>query len=64
MSFLTKNVLLLLKFYIHKCTFFKIPPRILAFKEEFKAYFETVKRMKSPKAVYLYSLLEDFGFII
>jgi len=37
---------------------------VFGFKEEFKAYLETVRRMKSPKAVYLYSLLEDFGFII
>jgi len=34
LSFVTNNVLLLLKFYIHKCTLFKIPPR-LSVKEEF-----------------------------
>lgn len=62
-SYVINNVLLLLKFYIHKCKFFKIPPKLVVFKEEFKVYLETVRRMKSPKAVYLYSLLEDFDFI-
>lgn len=33
------NLLVLLKCYIHKFKLFKIPPRLVLFKEEFVIYF-------------------------
>lgn len=60
-SYVINNLLLLLKFYIHKCKCVKIPPQLVVFKEEFVIYLDTLK-MKSPNVRYLYTLLEHFWF--
>lgn len=59
-SYVVNNLLMLIKFYIHKCKFCKTPPRFVVFKEEFAMYLKTLKSMKNPKARYLCTLIHDF----
>ncbi len=61
--YVINNLLLLLKFYIHKCTFFKTPPRLVVFiKEEFVIYLETLRGMKSPNCKIFVYFIRGFWF--
>ncbi len=60
-SYVINNLLLLLRFDIHKCTCFKSPPRLVVFKEESVIYLETLREMKSQSKICVY-FIRGFWF--
>ncbi len=43
---LINNIILLAKFFIHKCRYFKSPPLFIVFKNYFKYFSDALSKMK------------------
>lgn len=58
------NVLLLLaKSFIHKCRFFKSPPRFIVFKNYLRQYLKTLSKTKNKKAGILLDLFNKYNLL-
>lgn len=60
-DFLVNNIVILGKFYIHKCKFMKVKPRFISFHNEFLAFTKALKIMKSKNAMKLFRLIEKYN---
>lgn len=59
-EFLCNNVLIVAKFYLHKCRFVKVSPCFEAFKNDFIILFDSIKHLKMRSALKLFKLLAKY----
>ncbi len=62
-SYVINNFLLLLKIYIHKCNFFKTPPRLVVFKGVCHIFGDGKRDEKSQSKIFVY-FIKGFWFHI
>uniref|UniRef100_A0A1A8L6V8 Reverse transcriptase domain-containing protein n=1 Tax=Nothobranchius pienaari TaxID=704102 RepID=A0A1A8L6V8_9TELE len=59
-DFLVNNIIIVAKFYIHKCRYGKVKPRFYAFHNECLSFSKALKFMKSKHAMKLLNLFEKY----
>lgn len=62
-SFLLNNIVILAKYFIHKCRFFKSPPLLIVFKNDLKCFSKALNKMKGQSAMKLLYLLTSFNLL-
>lgn len=58
---LINSIILLAKFFIHKCRFFKSPPLFIIFRNELKYFSDALSKMKNRSAIKMHNLLELYN---
>lgn len=61
-SFVLNLILLLGKFYIHKCKWSERIPNIYHLKADMKIYFETLKGLSNRKALRTMDIIKELNF--
>uniref|UniRef100_A0A1A8EWE2 Reverse transcriptase domain-containing protein n=1 Tax=Nothobranchius korthausae TaxID=1143690 RepID=A0A1A8EWE2_9TELE len=59
-DFLVNNIIIVAKFYIHKCRYGKVKPRFYAFHNECLSFSKALNLMKSKHAMKLFNLFEKY----
>ena len=59
-DFLVNNILIPVKFYIHKCKYMKVKPRFIVLHNKFLSFTKALNIMKGKYAMKLYSLFEKY----
>lgn len=63
LDFLLNNILILCKFYIHKCKYKIINPVFSMFHNDFVSFFKALKKMKGTYATKLADLIEKYDLL-
>ncbi|XP_013880610.1 uncharacterized protein LOC106529676 [Austrofundulus limnaeus] len=62
-EFLVNNIIIVTKFYIHKCRFAKCSPSFCALKNEFLLFERCLSKIQNAKAEKLYELMKKFRLV-
>lgn len=57
------NIVLLAKYFIHKCRYFKSSPLFIVFQTDLKYFSDALSKMKNPKAVKLFNLFVSYNLL-
>lgn len=63
LDFVVNCLLLMLKYFIHKCKVLKTAPQFIVFKKELAMYIEALKIMRTDKAKKLFDLFNECDFV-
>ncbi len=63
LDFVVNCLLLMLKYFIHKCKVLKTAPQFIVFKNELAMYIEALKIMRTDKAKKLFDLFNECDFV-
>ena len=60
-DFLVNTVLILPKFFIHKCKYSKVKPKFCMFHNDFVSFSKTLKLIKTKNALKLSGMIEEYN---
>lgn len=62
-EYLINNIILFVKFYIHKCRFTKSLPNVNALKNDFSLFCKSLKKIDTVPAINFFSLISEYQLI-